>query len=211
MPVRRPRAVLFSPDDADGASAGLRRLPRVMTGYSTVLLDLTREADDLRAALEGRWRNRLAAAERSVLRVQRVGGKPAQYGWLIGKEEAQLARRSYGALPRGFVEAYQRAKPGGDAVFTLRANLGRDTVAGMMFLLHGDAATYHIGWSDDAGRKLSAHNLLLWQAMLALKANGVRRLDLGGVNTGRSAGIARFKIGSGGQVVTLAGTCVRLG
>jgi len=34
-------------------------------------------------------------------------------------------------------------------------------------------------------------------------------LDLGGLNTRDLAGISRFKIGSGGQVVTLAGTYFR--
>jgi lipid II:glycine glycyltransferase (peptidoglycan interpeptide bridge formation enzyme) len=42
--------------------------------------------------------------------------------------------------------------------------------------------------------------------MEALKERGIRSLDMGGINTGRSAGIARFKISSGAQVVTLAGT-----
>jgi lipid II:glycine glycyltransferase (peptidoglycan interpeptide bridge formation enzyme) len=42
--------------------------------------------------------------------------------------------------------------------------------------------------------------------MLELQSRGVRRLDLGGVNTVRSAGLARFKIGTGGQVLQLAGT-----
>jgi lipid II:glycine glycyltransferase (peptidoglycan interpeptide bridge formation enzyme) len=39
-----------------------------------------------------------------------------------------------------------------------------------------------------------------------LQQRGVRLLDLGGVNTQRSAGIARFKLGTGGRVLTLAGT-----
>jgi hypothetical protein len=34
----------------------------------------------------------------------------------------------------------------------------------------------------------------------------VRRLDLGGVDTARGAGLARFKIATGGEVITLAGT-----
>ena len=54
-------------------------------------------------------------------------------------------------------------------------------------------------------KNLGAHNLLLWRAMLALRERGVRVLDLGGVDTGRGAGLARFKIGTGGEVVTLAG------
>jgi lipid II:glycine glycyltransferase (peptidoglycan interpeptide bridge formation enzyme) len=80
----------------------------------------------------------------------------------------------------------------------------------MMFLRHGDAATYHVGWSDAAQRLPGAHNLLLWQAMLQLRQAGVRRIDLGGVNTGRSAGVARFKIGTGGDVEVLAGTYLAL-
>ena len=85
-------------------------------------------------------------------------------------------------------------------------DLGRERVAAMMFLIHGQAASYQVGWSSEKGRELNAHNLLLWRAMLELRARGVRRLDLGGVNTVRSAGLARFKIGTGGQVLQLAGT-----
>jgi lipid II:glycine glycyltransferase (peptidoglycan interpeptide bridge formation enzyme) len=76
----------------------------------------------------------------------------------------------------------------------------------MLYLIHGTAATYHVGWSGEEGRRLGAHNLLLWEAMSRLAAHGVRRLDLGGVNTQSSAGVARFKLGAGGEVVTLAGT-----
>ena len=72
--------------------------------------------------------------------------------------------------------------------------------------MHGDAATYHVGWSSEEGRKLGAHSLLLWHAINVLRERGLRRLDLGGVDTERGAGIARFKIGTGGAVVTLAGT-----
>jgi len=35
---------------------------------------------------------------------------------------------------------------------------------------------------------------------------GIEGLDLGGVNTRDLAGISRFKLGAGGQVLTLPGT-----
>ena len=41
-----------------------------------------------------------------------------------------------------------------------------------------------------------------------LRERGVRKLDLGGVNTTRSAGIARFKMSTGGEVLTCAGTFI---
>ena len=212
-PLGWPRLMLISPDEPGAAGAealGLRKLARVMTGYSTVVLDLELELDALRARLDGKWRNRLAAAETSGLKVEIGGVKPRQYAWLLEKEEAQRAARGYRALPAGFAQAYAGAKtaPGGaarDALMILRADRSREPAAAMMFLIHGQAATYHIGWTGPAGRQAGAHNLLLWRAIETLKARGVRRLDLGGVDTETGAGLARFKIGAGGEVVTLAG------
>jgi lipid II:glycine glycyltransferase (peptidoglycan interpeptide bridge formation enzyme) len=76
----------------------------------------------------------------------------------------------------------------------------------MLFLIHGESATYQVGWTNDAGRDQHAHNLILWHGIQELQARGVRMLDLGGVNTIRSAGIARFKMSTGGNVVTYAGS-----
>lgn len=211
-PVRWPRAILLTPDAVGADAAGVRRLIRVMTGHATVRIDLMQEIPAMRAGMHGKWRNRLAAAERSTLKVHKVGGKPGQYRWLLDRELAQRSEKRYIALPDGFVEAYQVAcgqtgRDGRtDAMLTLRADLGRDAVAGMLFLIHGEAATYQVGWVGDAGRDLGAHNLLLGQGMQMLKAQGIRMLDLGGVDTARGAGIARFKIGSGGEVMMLAGT-----
>jgi lipid II:glycine glycyltransferase (peptidoglycan interpeptide bridge formation enzyme) len=63
-----------------------------------------------------------------------------------------------------------------------------------------------MGWADEEGRQLNAHNALLWQAMAYLQELGVEQLDLGGVNTHDLPGISRFKLGTGGQAITLAGT-----
>ena len=75
-------------------------------------------------------------------------------------------------------------------------------------LIHGEAATYQVGWTSDTGRDLHAHSLILWKGIEELRERGVRKLDLGGVNTTRSAGIARFKMSTGGQVLTCAGTFI---
>ena len=207
LPLWRPRFAFFSPDEALQPDLGLPRWRRVITGYATVMLDLAPALDDLRTGLEGRWRNRLVAAENAGLAVQRVGANPAQYRWLLEQENQQREQRGFQGLPVGFMDHYiQSRKSPARTVLTLRADQGRDRVAAMMFLLHGSVATYQVGWSDDTGRALNAHNLLLWHAMDALKQRGIRHLDLGGVNTARSAGIARFKLGTGGRPLILAGT-----
>ena len=209
LPMSRPRFALFSPNAIDPRDPSLKKLTRVMTGYSTVLIDLTQTSEQLRAAMEGRWRNRLVAAERAGLNIVCTGANPAQYRWLLEEERAQRASKSFYGLPLEFVESYINARAQTTkTMLILRAELKKDRVAAMLFLIHGSAATYHVGWSNEAGRDSNAHNLLLWRAFDELRERGVRTLDLGGINTRQLAGISRFKIGSGGKVVTYAGTFV---
>lgn len=207
LPLSGLRFMLVTPEEAAGAPNGLSPLRRVMTGMSTVMLDLTQPPDALRAALDHRWRNRLVSGERAGLSVQRVGANPSQWRWLVDADIEQRRQKGLSGLPAPFFGHYVRVRaPATKAMLALRADAGRERVAAMLFLQHGAAATYEIGWSGERGRELHAHNLLLWQAIGELQARGVRRLDLGGVNTGRSAGLARFKLGTGGEVLTLAGT-----
>ena len=207
LPAMRPRFALFTPDEPASESLGLSPWRRIMTGYATVTLDLTQTPEQLRAAFDGKWRNRLVAAESAGLTVQRLGANPAQWRWLLDQEDTMREQRGVAGLPSGFIERYiQARKSAAHSVLTLRADHQGERVAAMMWLLHGSAATYQVGWSNDTGRQLNAHNLLLWQSIEALQQRGIRLLDLGGVNTQRSAGIARFKLGTGGRVLTLAGT-----
>ena len=185
--------------------AGFRR---VMTGYSTIWLDLAADAETLRSNLDPKWRNKVVRAERGDLEIS-VGGKRAhQYAWLLEREDAQRDAVRYVGLPTGLVEHFAGAsrKGGKRGVVSLTAISNRDKVAGALFLLHGNSATYFTGWSGAEGRALAAHNLLLWRAMMELKDCGIRWLDLGGLNTTHGAGIARFKLGMGAQPLTLAGT-----
>lgn len=207
---KRAGRFLFVMPEAEGGfdasmvmrGAGMRR---VMTGYSTVWLDLLGEEDALRESLAQKWRASLNAAERAGLDVSVSGKKAHQYRWLLDREEEQRVAVKYVGLPTGIVEDFAEAS-NQQGVVAFTAIHEREKVAGMLFLLHGTSATYFAGWSGDVGRKVSAHNLLLWRAMLELKVRGVRWLDLGGLNTEDGAGIARFKLGLGTSPVTLSGT-----
>lgn len=207
IPTRALRVTLLSPDTDLPAPGEMARLSRVMTGYSTVMLDLRRDLAALRADLEGKWRNRLVKAEEEVrLRIQVQADRPGCES-LLQREDAQRAGRGFHGLPTDLVPAYIAAHDKPSQAFVLAsARLGKDTVAAMLFLLHGRRATYHMGWSDDQGRKLNTHNLLLWRAVEHFQGLGLEHLDLGGVNTHDLPGISRFKLGTGGRVLTLAGT-----
>jgi hypothetical protein len=207
IPLNKLRVVLFTPAEVQGADLGLSPWRRVMTGQSTVMLDITQSLPDLRAGLDKRWRHRLGGAENSELTVHRVGTNPGQYRWLLDADMQQREQRGLLGLPLQFFDLYaqSRQQPSKN-ILTIRADMGRDRVAGMLFLIHGEAATYQVGWTNDVGRDQHAHNLILWHGIQELQARGVRVLDLGGVNTIRSAGIARFKMSTGGKVITYAGS-----
>lgn len=207
IPLNKLRVVLFTPAEVQGADLGLSPWRRVMTGQSTVMLDITHSLPDLRAGLDKRWRHRLGGAENSELTVHRVGTNPGQYRWLLDADMQQREQRRLLGLPLQFFDLYaqSRQQPSKN-ILTIRADMGRDRVAGMLFLIHGEAATYQVGWTNDVGRDQHAHNLILWHGIQELQARGIRVLDLGGVNTIRSAGIARFKMSTGGKVITYAGS-----
>jgi lipid II:glycine glycyltransferase (peptidoglycan interpeptide bridge formation enzyme) len=209
LPVARLKVVLFSPDrSAEQVDpAETRGLSRVMTGYATVLLDLTQSLPSLKAGLEGKWRNRLNKVLSNDKIRCHVQPSLKRCEWLLGKELDQREAKKFHGLPTDFVQAYIAAAPDHRQAFVVAyAELGKNTIAGMLFLIHGRVASYHMGWADEQGRQLSAHNALLWAAVADLQSKGIEVLDLGGVNTHDLPGISRFKLGTGGRALTLAGT-----
>ncbi len=157
---------------------------------------------DLRAGMAGKWRNRLVAAEPG-LRLQR--GDAGTLDRLLEREAAQRRDRGYRALPAGFVRALD---PVCLRLWDWRQ--GGQTAAAMAFVVQGGCATYHMGWTSDAGRAAGVHAVMLTRAAEALQVEGVRWLDLGSVNTEASPGLARFKLGTGARLKRLGATLLVL-
>lgn len=175
----------------------------VVTGYSSIWLDLRPPLEALRAGLHGKWRNALHQAEKADFDVKESTHPRHLNESLQQYDRFRREKRFVG--PEGdFIAAV--ADHDRKTVITLTARLSDEQVAGIILARHGRAATYLASWTGDAGRAGQAHNLLLWRGIETLKASGIEWLDLGGVNTESQHGIARFKLGLGGEVFTLAGT-----
>ncbi|MDP6390696.1 MAG: GNAT family N-acetyltransferase [Alphaproteobacteria bacterium] len=178
---------------------------RVMTGYSSSWIDLGAGEDELRHKLHGKWRNALVRAEDAGLRVRSATGGRELDELLDRYAGLKRTRRFSGPSAALIRAAAEGATRRGDFL-VLEAGPPRAPRAAILLVRHGNAATYVIGWADDEGRQRGAGNLLLWRGLVALKQQGVGWLDLGGFNTDKMAGIARFKLGLGGAPYTLAGT-----
>jgi hypothetical protein len=182
----------------------------VMTGYSTSWLDLASDAETLRGGLATDWRNRLRQAESNRI-VAREARQPEAIAWLLDRNEAYRREVGYRGPTRAFLGRLAVAAQAAGELLPLLAFERAEPVAGIMLVRHGCSATYEVGYVSPRGRELRATHLLLWRAIEALRRDRVRWLDLGGIATDRSPGIARFKLGLGGAVATLPGTFLARG
>ena len=186
-------------------AAGFRQ---IMTPASVAIMQIDDDPDTQMAQCHGKWRNAARQGELSGLRLKQRLFCPDRDDWLLAADAAQQKAKGFRALPHGLSIAFAQANPG-DAVIVTALD-GASTVAAMLFLRHGAAATYQIGWSGPRGRSLRAHHMMLLAAARRLAALGGTELDLGTVDTEHAPGLARFKIGAGATVVELGGTWVRL-
>ena len=192
------------PDDPRSAALleaqGLRR---TVTGYASTWLDLRQSSEALLAGLHGKWRSALRKAEREGIDITRDNKDRQRKAALLLYDTFRRKKRFVG--PSGdFIGAIAAADP--QAMLSLTARRDGKMVAGVILLRHGASATYLASWTSDAGRAGQAHNLLLWRGIEALRSDGIQWLDLGGFNTESQQGLARFKLGLGGEVFTLTGS-----
>jgi lipid II:glycine glycyltransferase (peptidoglycan interpeptide bridge formation enzyme) len=147
----------------------------------------------------------LVGAERKNLRV-RLGHGGASLEWLLTRHEGHRRRKRLRAPASPFVLAIALAQRNKQATLAFTAFSGNEPIGAILVFRHGQSATYYVAWNGPKGRRLHANNLLLWHAVKELKSQGVKWLDLGGVDGLSMPGVSRFKIGMGGTLYTLAGT-----
>lgn len=195
--------VILSPEHPCPALAQIGALPLVSPAC-VAQLDLGNTAAQRKAALHQKWRNRLTRAQSNGLKVSRQNMPLDARHWLFAADQVQQQQRGYRSWPVALTLAYAQENKGKAKLF--QAFSGSEVVAAILILRHGPGATYHIAHTTPAGKSLSAHNLLMWEAMSWLAAQGCQQLDLGLVNTEDAPGLARFKLGSGARLSQLGGT-----
>ncbi len=206
---RRGEVHFWMPELEDGADAralmaGLGKR-RMVTGYASIWLDLRQDEAALRADLDRRFRRSLGKATAARLKID-IGHGGGNLDWLLTEHDAHRRQRRLVAPSGDLARAIAGAQPNARDTLVVQATTGSTPIAGMMFLRHGDAATYYVGVTTPAGRLANAHHLTMWRGVMALREQGVAWLDLGGLNTDTMPGVAGFKLGLGGRLFTLAGT-----
>lgn len=171
-------------------------------GFSSDVIDLQKTEAELRAGLKSQWRNQLTAAEKNGLQVSFQWENPEE---LLSRYAESKREKNFTGTPENVLRELLKNEK---KVKVLCAVTSEGELAAFdIFYLHGRMATYLVGWSNAAGRKLYANNLLLFQGMLWMKNLGMEQFDLGGVDDIHTGAIARFKKGMNGTAYRLIGEC----
>ena len=195
LPPRLGRRIFLQ---TPGAGDKLNGIP-LARSPTVARWDLTGNAEDLRARMHQKWRNRLVVAERQGITMR----NSSDLRWILQKENLNRQEKGYRGLPNTFIHNVCRNQRNW-CLFVALSEGAR--IAAALFLRHGTAATYQIGWNGSQGRRLNAHNLVFWHAAKSLAAHGVNWVDLGVVDTKRAPGLARFKLGTGATKVRFGHT-----
>ena len=187
LPLPRLRIGLFTLTDP---VKSLRLIP-LMTPATHAVCDLP----VMRENLHGKWRNALRKGERAGLVVQHTRCSATALDEILKRDADQQKQKSYRALPAAFNRAWHHLAP--DDLWLFTACEQQRPIARALFLRHGNTASYHIANTTARGRELSAQRLLLWRALGELASDGIKRLDLGSIDTMNAPGLARFKLGAG--------------
>jgi len=204
------RGLWLATPDSTEATAPYARLGfrAMLTPQYVAELPLDTNPKVMRARQHGKWRNRLCRAEDAGLTVTHRPFDPARDAPLLDLEMTQRKYRRYTDVMPTLVSHWSKAAPTATRLFQIRGR--NQTRAFMIFLLHGQRATYQIGWRDPDHALPSAHHLLLWHAAKYLALQGVRQIDLGTLDTQTTPGLVRFKLGSGARARQLGPSLLRL-
>lgn len=183
------------------AAAGFKLKPM---SFETVWIDLSQSESDIRANMKRKWRGALQKGERCNLEIIEDWDGSTGKAFLQQYHVDREIKKYHGRSPRFIAAELALALRSREAVF-LWACDNKIPVAGILVVMHGRSATYRIGWTTDEGRKVEAHNVLLWRAIQLLKSRGHAYFDLGGIERVAAQGLTTFKVGTGGEVLKLMG------
>lgn len=210
FPDRFGRRRRFIPEIDSGPSAekilgqtGLKSSSSV-SAYQTLWWDLTLDEETARKNLKSNWRGSLNKAERSEL-VTEWDDQGRLYRWIRGIYALDKEIRGFGGVSPKLLDNLAAFSAQGHSMIIGKVSKDGRDIAGTLFFVHGQSATYQLGWSSDEGRQYCAHHLLLWQARDILKKHGITYLDLGGVNDESAAGVKKFKEGTNAESIKLVG------
>lgn len=181
----------------------------------TLVVDLSRSVDDVRAAMKQKTRYNCSVAQKHGVSVACVSGADADWDrwhqqWMQLLEETS-ERHGIRHHPAAYYRTMMRELGQRGLCTVAVASMGDQVLSMSLLLGFGDTMTYLHGASTQQHKDTMAPTLLQWESILYAKQQGYRWYDFFGVAPEddprhRLAGVSRFKRGFDGEELTLPGT-----
>lgn len=179
---------------------------------ATLILDLTKNEDDLLTNMHEKTRYNIRLAERKGVTVSKIPLENFEVFWKLMEETARRDKF------RTHEKEYYKTMVATLQSQTCKVELwcaawqGKPLAVGL-WIYFGEMVTYLHGASSSEDRNLMAPYLLHWEVIKDAKAHGYTRYDFWGIapqkkTTGTETwgGLTRFKMGFGGEVIQFPGT-----
>jgi hypothetical protein len=166
-------------------------------GHRGGRIDLTQSEPSLRASLRQNWRRFLVKAERYGTPVS-IGQDDATSRRFLQVHGAILDSATYRkSTTPDLLEAFQLQLPPERRLLVLEAKVDGEPASWLVIATYGSIGEYLGAASLPQGRARNCGQLLTWTAMLHLKAQGYRVLDMGGFDpSDERSGVSHFKRGT---------------
>lgn len=183
-------------------------LARQCAPENTLLLDITKEENDILGQMKPKTRYNIKLAERKGVKV-RQSQKESDLKVFFDLS-VNMKERGFSAFP--YEHYYQLFKSLGPkkALKLFIAENEKDILSTIIVLEYNEVAIYLHGASSDEKRELMPNHLIQWTAIMDAKSKGCKVYDFWGIAPQDQkdhpwSGITRFKKGFGGEEVKLLG------
>jgi len=172
------------------------------TSTNSMVLDLTADEESL-------WFSMSTLARRQIRKAEREGFQAQTVDWAEElKSYYQIHVETYrrtGVAPHPlqyFKGISEEIAPDGHSLLWVGVSSSGEKVAYQNINVFGTASYYHTGCSLEVAQHSGVNYLIMWRAILAAKAQGLQRFDIGevffDVATGKQKGLTSFKSKFGG-------------
>lgn len=177
---------------------------------STVMVALAEDEEAILARMKPKWRYNVRLAERKEITVRQ--GALADVDTFYRLMITTGQRDAFGVHSLAYYQQAFSLFAEDDRVRLFLACYEAEPIAGLMVYAFNGQAWYMYGASADRERERMPNHALQWRAMRWAKSMGCRQYDLWGITDQEGeaanqalAGVERFKLGFGGQVVRYLG------
>ncbi len=163
--------------------------------YKTLVLYLNDELETIRKNFKQKWRNCLNQAEKNNLEVI-SGNNRELYDLFIGVYEQMIKRKKF----KEYVDIRKKGVMNDRLAEKFKLQIfiafkDKLPVSALVGSAMGDTGIYLLGATNELGMQYKSAYLLQWEMIKWLKAKGIKRYDLGGIDQVKNPGVYRFKVG----------------